>query len=676
MVSRKTENKSAEEVTRDAKDPYDYEVVNGRKIRVRPTELGTEMDENGYFRRQGNHYTRPFLDVDGTIPGDPDHEGSLGRITGADLYGRKTTALREDGTREMPLAAEPYRYRLVWAKLCHWSNRCSIVRELEGLQDAISVNMVEHAAHEKDLGWEYVYNRDSRRQDPLTGDQFLSESYYRADYDYAGRTTVPALIDLKAEGGPAVVSNDYNWLTIYLETAFRPFHKKGAPELYPKELRADIDRMNLWLFDNINNAVYRCWFCRSKEGYEQAYRTFYAAMDVLERRLAKRRFLFGDYVTDADIRLYVTLARLDIRYTFQLGETKHRLVDYPNLWGYARDLYQVPAFQNNTFFADFANPEVNDAGAYRASYNYRFLRQIDFAGLWGQETDRAGLSADPAHKFLEEEDGGSARTADGFAGFSQTPEEAAAWKRDAEEYEKIHSIPSTRIAWVEEPAVRKAEDLPAFVDGRSENAEAIRSGIAKTADAPDLSLTFGKSSGERTALEAEVSRVRRYIKESVTDTITTLLTATKLRDFQDAYEALYAAFDQLEERLSERRFLLGDFVSEADVELFVSLLRFDAQYSRQLGAVKHRLVDYKNLWGYARDLYQIPAFWQSVDWESIVARVRPEDEKDNYSQNTFYDLVLPAADLDALWKTETERAALSDDPTHEFLLTKNRRFDR
>lgn len=106
-------------------------------------------------------------------------------------------------------------------------------------------------------------------------------------------------------------------------------------------------------------------------------------MDVLEKRLSKNRFLFGDYVTDSDIRLYVTLARLDIRYTFQLGETKKRLVDYPNLWGYARDLWSIPAFRNNTFFADFANPEVNDHGAYQASYNYRFLRQIDFDALWG-----------------------------------------------------------------------------------------------------------------------------------------------------------------------------------------------------------------------------------------------------------------------------------------------------
>mgnify|MGYP000270230378 FL=1 len=109
--------------------------------------------------------------------------------------------------------------------------------------------------------------------------------------------------------------------------------------------------MNDWLFDNINNGVYKATFARSKEAYWDAYNSFYAAMDILEKRLENQRFLFGDYVTDSDVRLYVTLARLDIRYTWQLGHTKHRLIDYPNLWGYARDLYQTPGFGDTTDFA-------------------------------------------------------------------------------------------------------------------------------------------------------------------------------------------------------------------------------------------------------------------------------------------------------------------------------------
>ena len=344
---------------------YDYEIVNGRKIRVRPKETVSEIDKNGYFRRQPNHFTTPF--------GDGEND------------------LKAEGNK---------RYRLGWAKLCHWSNRAAIVRELEGLEDQISVNMVEHAPHEKNLGWEYVYNENNI--DPVLGDQFLSEAYYRADDDYQGRTTVPALIDTTTG---KVVNNDYNWLTTYFEVNFRPWHKKGAPELYPVELREEIDKMNLWLFDNINNAVYRSSFSRSNEGHFDGVNTFYAAMDRLEKRLETNRFLFGDYVTDSDIRLYVTLARLDIRYTAQLGETKHPLYTYKNLWGYAKELWEIPAFKNNTFFADFAVPPADAKGriegekdGFRASTHYDLaLPKIDWDAQWKVSTERAYLSSDPTH---------------------------------------------------------------------------------------------------------------------------------------------------------------------------------------------------------------------------------------------------------------------------------------
>lgn len=339
---------------------YDYEIVNGRKIRVRPKETVSEIDKNGYFRRQPNHFTTPF--------GDGEND------------------LKAEGNK---------RYRLVWAKLCHWSNRAAIVRELEGLEDQISVNMVEHAPHEKNLGWEYVYNENNI--DPMLGDQFLSEAYYRADDDYQGRTTVPALIDTTTG---KVVNNDYNWLTTYFEVNFRPWHKKGAPELYPVELREEIDKMNLWLFDNINNAVYRSSFSRSNEGHFDGVNTFYAAMDRLEKRLETNRFLFGDYVTDSDIRLYVTLARLDIRYTTQLGETKRPLYTYKNLWGYAKELWEIPAFAHHTDFAAIIRQGriEGEKDGFRASTHYDLvLPKIDWDAQWKVSTERAYLSSDPTH---------------------------------------------------------------------------------------------------------------------------------------------------------------------------------------------------------------------------------------------------------------------------------------
>ena len=287
---------------------FDYEVVNGRKIRVRPQEVVSEIDENGYFVRQPNHFTEGF------------------------------------GEGKNPV--EKGRYHLVWAKLCHWSNRASIVRELLGLEDAISVNMVDHAKHEKNLGWEFVYDKD--HIDPVLGIQFLSEAYYKADDDYTGRTTVPALIDTKTG---KVVNNDYTWLTNYFEVDFKPFHKKGAPDLYPEDLREEIDKLNDIIIREVNNGVYKAGFARKQKAYDRAYNMVFNRLDWLEERLANQKYLFGDRLTESDVRLYVTLVRFDCAYYPVFRLNKKLLRDYPNLWAYARDLYQTPGFGDTTNFA-------------------------------------------------------------------------------------------------------------------------------------------------------------------------------------------------------------------------------------------------------------------------------------------------------------------------------------
>lgn len=593
---------------------YDYELVNGRKIRVRPRETVSEIDANGYFRRQPNHFTTPFGDKEGE--------------------------LKAEGNG---------RYRLVWAKLCHWSNRASIVRELEGLDDQISVNLVSHAKHEKNLGWEYVYNEDYT--DPVLKDRFLSESYYRADDDYQGRTTVPALIDTVTG---KVVNNDYNWLTNYLEVNFRPWHKKDAPELYPVELRKEIDRMNLWLFDNINNAVYRSSFSRSNEGHFEAVNTFYAAMDYLEKRLETNRFLFGDYVTDSDVRLYVTLSRLDIRYTSQLGETKHPLFTYKNLWAYARELWQIPAFKNNTFFADFAVPGVNVKGIARKTFNYRFLKQIDFEKYWGEVTDRSYLSKDPGNKLKMETDAGTARKDD------DKPSEE--FLRDAELYKKIHSVKSTEIEkYTEEevPTVKDAASFTKIADGHEEDEKAI---IAEIEALPDgAALVDGASESVD-------------IAKSIQDNLSLLLESTRLEEFAKASEAFYKALDGLEDLLKDNRFVGGNHVSKTDVSLYVSLLRFDLLYSRFLGPVKKRIQDYRNISEYLKDLYQIPAFAHHTDFKAIIASGQESDPQYIFRESTHYDLALSRIDFDAQWKVNTERAYLSSDPTHPIYLADNRRF--
>lgn len=339
----------------------EYITVDGRQVRVRPTETVSEVDKYGNFHRQPNHFTKGF------------------------------------GPGENPV--EKDRYILFWAKGCHWSNRASITRELLGLQDAVKAEIVDNdrTAYEKPLGWEFVNSPD--HINPETGARFLSELYYNADPDYEGRATVPAFVDYKTK---KVVNNDYHRLTNYLETAFKPFHKKDAPDLYPEELREEIDKLNLWLFDNVNNAVYRAQFAQSLQAFQDAYETFFAGLDAMEKRLENNRFLFGDYVTDSDIRLYVTLARFDVKYSRYIGPCKQRLVDYKNLWGYARDLYQIPAFYHNTYFKDFAaGSKFNKAadGHGTSSYYDIVIPSTDFDAVWKTPTGRESLSRDPANKF-------------------------------------------------------------------------------------------------------------------------------------------------------------------------------------------------------------------------------------------------------------------------------------
>ncbi|GIO66553.1 glutathione S-transferase C-terminal domain-containing protein [Paenibacillus sp. JTLBN-2024] len=327
-------------------------------VRVRPKEIEHEIDEKGFFVRQNNYFATPFGDGEGKLP------------------------------------VEAGRYRLIWAKGCHWSNRASIVRELLGLEEAISINLVGHGRHEQDLGWEFIY--DENNVDPVLGVQFLSELYANADPDYPGRATVPAIVDVTTK---KVVNNDYVWLTNYLENEFAAFHKPGAPELYPEHLREEIDKYNDYLFDNVNNGVYKAMFAQSIEAYNDAFEHLYAAFDAIEERLETKRFLFGDYVTDSDVRLFVTLARFDTYYFKNLGPIRNRIVDFKNIWGYARDLYEIPAFKNNTYLRDLAKSDKKKTGIF-LDYNTRFWDQIDFEKLWSQPHGRQEKSSDPTQKFL------------------------------------------------------------------------------------------------------------------------------------------------------------------------------------------------------------------------------------------------------------------------------------
>ncbi|MDR2490174.1 MAG: glutathione S-transferase C-terminal domain-containing protein [Spirochaetaceae bacterium] len=247
----------------------------------------------------------------------------------------------------LPVAAG--RYRLIAAKICPWAHRQLIVLKLLGLWDeaggsgAIGVGLVHPVRGEK--GWEF--SLDPGGVDPVLGIRYLSEAYLKADPAYALRATVPAVVDLRTG---AVVNNDYHRLTNYWETVWRPFHKAGVPDLYPESLRAEIDALNREMFFKLNNGVYRAGFAQSQAAYEAAYHDVFAELDRLEARLSGSRFLFGDALTDSDVRLYVTLVRFDLAYHGAKKCNRSRLVDFPALWRYAKELYHVPEFGGTTDF--------------------------------------------------------------------------------------------------------------------------------------------------------------------------------------------------------------------------------------------------------------------------------------------------------------------------------------
>jgi glutathionyl-hydroquinone reductase len=232
---------------------------------------------------------------------------------------------------------EPGRYRLVAAKACPWANRAIIVRNLLGLEDVISIGM-PGPTHDS-RSWRFDLDPDGR--DPVLGIERLQEAYFNRVPDYARGITVPAMVESATR---QVVTNDFPWITHDLFFEWREHHRPDAPDLWPADVREEMESVMNRVFTELNNGVYRCGFAGSQQAYDDAYDRLWTAMDWLEERLSDRRYLMGDSVTEADVRLFTTLARFDAVYHGHFKCNRNKLTEMPALWGYARDLYQTPGF--------------------------------------------------------------------------------------------------------------------------------------------------------------------------------------------------------------------------------------------------------------------------------------------------------------------------------------------
>ena len=304
-------------------------------------------------------------------------------------FERDTTYIEDritvGGSGEHEWPVEPGRYRLVVARACPWANRAIIVRRLLGLEQAISMGVCgpTHDANS------WTFDLDPGGLDPVLRIPRLRDAYEARFPGYPRGITVPALVEVSSG---KVVTNDFPVMTIDLSTQWREHHREGAPELYPEALRAEIDEVSSRVYQEVNNGVYRCGFAGTQRAYDSAYRRLFAALDWLEERLGSSRYLVGDTITEADVRLFTTLARFDPVYHGHFKCNRTKLSEMPVLWAYARDLFQTPGFGDTTDFTHIK------------SHYYEVHRDINPTGIvpagpelagWAEPHGREALGGRP-----------------------------------------------------------------------------------------------------------------------------------------------------------------------------------------------------------------------------------------------------------------------------------------
>lgn len=260
-----------------------------------------------------------------------EQEDSQGRfVRPSTTFRHKITADGSSGFK-----AEPGRYHLYISWACPWAHRTAIMRQLKGLQDAIALSVVAPEIDQN--GWEFSDDADCI-PDTVNHTRYLWEIYLKAQPDYSGRVTVPVLWDKKTA---TIVNNESRDIIRMFDTQFEALALKNV-NFYPEDLQTVVDRTIDAIYQPINNGVYRAGFATTQSAYEEAVTELFDALDYWEKVLGDRRYLCGDRLTEADWCMFTTLLRFDAVYYVHFKCNLRRIVDYPNLWNYLKELYQLP----------------------------------------------------------------------------------------------------------------------------------------------------------------------------------------------------------------------------------------------------------------------------------------------------------------------------------------------
>ncbi|WP_274912488.1 glutathione S-transferase family protein [Streptomyces sp. WZ-12] len=280
----------------------------------------------------------------------PENDGTTGASDGNRAYGHKpfkrsrshfADRITADGRDGWPVAAG--RYRLVVSRACPWASRAVISRRLLGLEDALSMGIADPI--QDDRSWRFTLDPEGR--DPVLGIRFLSEAYDARESGYPGGVSVPAIVDVPSG---QLVTNDFQQITLDFATEWTALHRPGAPDLYPGAHRDEIDEVMAGVYQDVNNGVYRAGFATGQDDYDAAFEALFRRLDQLSERLVHRRYLVGDTLTEADVRLFTTLVRFDPVYHGHFKCNRFKLAEDPVLWAYAKDLFQTPGFGDTVDF--------------------------------------------------------------------------------------------------------------------------------------------------------------------------------------------------------------------------------------------------------------------------------------------------------------------------------------